>query len=402
MRRQIIPAVALAAAAGLAMSGCAAAEEASDEPFVIVYDGGLSGAAQIPATAALDATVAAADYLNQERNGILGREIVVESLDSGSDPTRAVSVLQEYIGREGRPDLVVTGVTSGETLAMLPVLSREGIPSFGGAGNTEIDDPEQYPYHFSSAYSSEAQMAALPAFLEEHGIRSVTALLSQDAFGEGNVVAIQNVLGDAGVELVVERFDPGAVDMSVAYERALGHGGDAVYFDALGESVGRVLDARLRVGGTEVITLTGGGVSGTGNGPLDLAGAEANENLYINLLGAQIYAEPDDRTPAFARFHDAYRSEHGEIDTSIYAPVLAWDMLLSWADAAEQVESLDPETVTRQLEDYTPSDPDLLAVFGADGQGYSPASHFPAPNPEVFGYYPSGPAKEGQFVVESS
>jgi branched-chain amino acid transport system substrate-binding protein len=367
------------------------------EPFKIVFVSGLSGALEVPANAALDAVEVAADSLNADHDGILGRKVEVEGLDSGGDPTRAVSVLQEYIAKEGKPDYVIPGVSSGETLALLPVLAREQIASSANTSNEAIDDPDAYPYHFGNVPTAAGQMAALAPTLADAGITKVTALLGQDAFGEGNVAALESALEGSDVDLTIERFDPEAVDLTVPFERAKSSNPDAIYLDCFGESCGRLFDAREKVGATDIPTYAGSGVSGTGGGPADFASPAATQNVFMHLFSVQKAVPDGEQSPAFQAFFDAYKEkEGGTIKSSILPAVIAYDGVRLYAAAAEDAGSTDADKVAGVLEDDFVPEADYAVVY-PNGPGYTADDHFPEPDPELFSYVAPGPVANGLF-----
>jgi branched-chain amino acid transport system substrate-binding protein len=396
-----ITAIAASAAVLAALAGCSAPaatpSATSSKPFTIVFDSGLSGALQVPANAALDAVKVAAASLNKT-GGILGRKVEVTGLDSTGDPTRAVSVLQDYIGQHGNPDYVIPGVSSGETLALLPLLTRDSIPSSANTSNALLNNPAMYPYHFGNVPTAAGQLAGLLPFLKAHKVTKLTALLGQDAYGQGNVAAVTEALKGTGVTVDFESFDPAAVDLSAAYDKAVATKPQAIYLDCFGASCGPLFAAREKSGATNILTIGGSGVSGTGDGPTSFTDAAALKNFYMGLFAVQVYHAPGDRSVAFDAFYKAFsKQEGGTVKASILPAAIAYDGVRAFAAAAAKAKSVSAPKVAKALESYTPAKNYLVSY--PDGFGYSSTSHFPAGNAKDFSYVLAGPAKDGMFQV---
>lgn len=371
----------------------AGAELDTEDPFEIVFVSGLTGPLADAAGGALGAVESAAEVLNQA-SGVLGREVTVEGLDSGGDPTQAVTVLQERLSSGDAPDLVFAGVSSAETLAMLPILTRNEIASFANSSNPSIDSPEEYPFHFGTAPTAAGQLAALPGFLEENDVESLSLLLPEDAFGDGNAQALAEVLD---IEFTEHRFSTDDVDLSVAYERALVGDPDAVYLDCFGDACGRLLDARVAVGATDLLTIAGSGVSGTAGGPAEFSTPDAIENLFMHVFDVQEFQSAEERTEAFAEFFDTFSADN-PTDVSILPIVLAYEGTRAYAMAAEAAGSAEASALAEAMTAL--GEPDSGWIVYPSGPGYTVESHFPDATAEVFSYIPPGPLEDGMFSVD--
>ena len=72
--------------------------------------------------------------------GVLGRPLTLVQYDDGSDAGQANSFAKRLTDSDG-VDAVIGGNTSGNTMAMLPVINRAGVPFFSLAGGSEIVTP---------------------------------------------------------------------------------------------------------------------------------------------------------------------------------------------------------------------------------------------------------------------
>lgn len=394
--------IGLATALVLVTAACGQPGESGSggaaEQFRILFVGGLSGPTAGPTGDAVAGVRAAANKINEDAGGILDAEIVVEELDSTGDPTQAVSVLQRSIAEDGNPDLVYASISSGEALAMLPLLTRSSILSISNASNATVNDPEKYPYHFGTAPSAVQQLDNLPDILTEAGAKNVTAILAEDAFGEGNLQALDAAFEGSGVALDVERFNPEDLDLSVSFQRAEAANPDAIYTDCLGDICARIFEARARVGATDTPMYVGAGAS-SGGGPVAIASTEALQKVLMRVDRSQVQIPPEEQSEVYQDFINRLKAGSDELDTSIYPSVLAFDGVRSVAAAAEAAGKTEPAAIRDAMESLQ-TEPGYHVDY-PDGVGYTAASHFPAIGPGQFSYVVPAPLVGGVFQTQA-
>jgi branched-chain amino acid transport system substrate-binding protein len=383
------------AVGALVLTGCSSpgsAEGGGDEGEVnVLFVAGKSGPT---ATIVKDVTsgMQAAIAEVNANGGVNGQEMTLEVLDTGGDPTRAVSVLQRRLSQGDKPDLVVPGVSSVEALALTPLLTRERIVSINNAASPELNKPEDYPYHFGYTPVPVDQQAGLLDGLESLGAESVVALLGNDAYGEAMADAITTRLDGSGIDLTIEQFKLDDLDLSISYERAISSNPDAVFFEAIGEPVQRLVEAREVVGATDIPTIGGFGVNSTDGGPSKWASAKANENLYTEIFTSQIYQAPEERSETLTTFFENIE-EFGGVRESVQAPFIFYDVINIYAAAANQAGSTDADKVKENLE----GDMEYPGLTFWQQHAWAPDDHFPSPTAEEFSIVPQGELVDGMF-----
>src|SRR5690606_36137930 len=167
------------------LGACAQAEpepsgESGSEPYKILYVAGQTGFLSENTSTMWAGSQAAAKAIN-DAGGIDGHPVELEIIDDQSDSARSVTLLQEYIAEHDKPHLVITGLSSGESLAMAPLLSREQIIGTATASNGLLDDPETYPYFFSIAVTQSVVTDAAADFLDKKGdVDKVALVITKD------------------------------------------------------------------------------------------------------------------------------------------------------------------------------------------------------------------------------
>lgn len=385
MRHLSIGLAALGTAA-LLLAGCAAPTddggggEASDESIQLAILYGLTGPYAGYADSFFAGFDAAVEQINDD-GGVLGRMIEVKKVDTRGDATFAVSALTELLDSGYRPDAIVPGVAANETLAVLPLVTEEGILAISPAVGPQLRDAESYPTFFGNSLVVEAPLEALGALMKEQGVETLGVITAADAEGDGHLSGIENVAEANGIEIVaVERPSASALNFNVEYQRILAAEPDAVHADFNSfDSLARMFEARLTVDGTDVPYFAGQSTSGSQ--PANLVDAAALENCLMPVFSSMV--EQDD-TPEFLQpLLDAYVKS----PISAYAGAIGFDTVHLVALAIERSSGdTGGEALTAALLSE-PIPANFLAQYPA-GFEYTEDFRFPSPNDGALGLIP--------------
>jgi len=397
-----IPMAGLAVLA-LALTGCGAADGGADaggdddsKPVQVLVVGGFTGFLQENARAQMDGVRAAIDNIN-ENGGLLGRQIEVTELDDQSDPTRAVSVLTEYLAAHDKPDFISPGIISAEVLATGPILKREQIIGISSAGPEAIVfDPDSY--YYSSTVSFSESMSAGVQYVHDQGGKSIALVVPNDVHGENTQTAIAPAAEKLGIDLNVYRFDPEAIDISSTFIEAKRAGNDYIYMDAVGTLVPRLFEGRIKAGAEDVPTITGFGVAASNFA--DITTPELRENVVHGMFPISAYIAPEDRSPALVDLIERLP----DIDSSavaLHTYSIGYDAIMLWKAAVEQAKTVDSEAVKAALEDLdlsgAPADERPWISFE---RAFLPDDHTQSTTPDRFRFEAiTGEKKDGMLIT---
>lgn len=366
----------------------------STKPLRVFMSMGQTGLLAPSAEAVIRGAQAAIDHINGE-GGINGRQIEAEIGDNQSDPTRGVTLVQDAIAADPKPDLVVTGVSSNEALAVAPVLARSEIVGMGPASSADLADPAKYPYFWGQSALQKYLLAGVADYLEGKGAKKIAFVGPDDALGDAINEALTSEVEDKGIEVSEHLFKSDAVDVTPAFQAALADNPDWIYMDAAGTQAGTLLSSRVKAGAEAVPTLAGVVM---GSQPLIKLSEGTNQmdNIFLVMLPSQYYVDPADRSEQFNAFLEGVKAE-GPIEVSLSTYAAGWDIIQVWADAVGQVTGeVTPQKVRDQLNNLSP-DHDRLFYKATYPQG----SNFPAPAlGEFIVAKPTGEVKDGMFVIE--
>ncbi|MCU1415631.1 MAG: hypothetical protein JWN80_2971 [Microbacteriaceae bacterium] len=382
----------------LGLTGCSAASNSSPSassssskaPFRVLVVTGLTGPTQSASQLALTSFKAAAARLNKT-GGVGGRKITIESGDSKGDPTQAVTVLQQLIAGGAKPDLVFAGLSSGETQAMLPVLTRDQILSVGSSNSPALNDPKSYPYHFGFSVTGTGALVTLPAYLKKNKLTKVSALIPQDAFGDGIQTALAANLSSSELTSST-RYNDTATDLTVQWQTAAASKPDVIYADCFGADCAPLLASRAKANVANIPVILGFGATSTGLGPSSFATADALKNVKMIFPSYQAYKSPSQQSAPFAANFKAI----SPVTSSIVPGALPADELRGVALAYERSKSTNINDVVAQM--YKLNEAPSTWVTGWTIK-FNSQTHFPVPDPKDYLIEPVGPMIDGMFKV---
>ncbi|MGN6273836.1 MAG: ABC transporter substrate-binding protein [Protaetiibacter sp.] len=395
------PAVAITAAAALALTGCAAEEsgggggEPSGGTYTIYASLSLTGPLAGSAKAQQEGLEIAVDSINAD-GGINGEQIELTVVDDQLDPTKAVTLLQEQIDK-AKPDMVVHGISSAVSLAMLPLLTRNEILSTGNTYANAINDPATYPYAFGTNPVVALDPQAAAELFEAEGYQKVAYLGANDALGQSIAEAFAEVLPEAGFDLVQENYAPADLDMTAQLQRLQAGNPDTLIIQGYGSAAGYALESRTKLG-WDIVTYGDGGL-GNGNN-LALISSEADwDNLFLRVFAINTAEREVDGTAAFSYLTSELEKRGSSFDQLMQLYALQWDAVHVVKQAVEQADAKDAPSVAKALESLEPLSGETPYITHPKFLSYTPENHFRNLGTDAYIVVRPGPVVKG--TIES-
>jgi branched-chain amino acid transport system substrate-binding protein len=356
---------ACAGGAGASNRGAGAAKT-----YNVLFIGGVTGPIAASANSIVNGLKIATGYINAH-GGMNGRKIKLTILNSQSDPTQAVTLLQQQLSSGKTPDLVYSGVISNEALALTPLLTRAKILSISNANNPKLNDVGSYPYHFGSNPDSQTQLGALRAQMPA-GTQLVGVLAPNNASGQGVVGRVQAAFQGSGITIVSRFYDQDAVDLTVPTQALVSQKPQAMVVDGTDVQAERVLAARLTVGYSSIPTF---GTSGFGDKPPSaFAGKSALVNFYTSNDPGLVWT-PKKKRCAAKQYLLKQGGFTGSTDRVVFVTALSYDELRTVATVAAKVHKTDAGSLKAGLERFNATPKDCFVT--QPNRQYSSSSHFP-------------------------
>jgi len=145
--------------------------------------------------------------------GIDGREVEAIFVDTELDPANAVTAVTRLIN-EDEIDFLVGPMTSDETLATLPALTKANIPTISGAGS--MLDPQVAPYTFGMLLNIDYQAEKMVEYaVSKFDAKNVAVINYSAAQGKAGYETIAKSLDEEGIDLVAhQEYDIPVSDLS--------------------------------------------------------------------------------------------------------------------------------------------------------------------------------------------
>src|SRR5579859_5149407 len=345
----------------------------------------LSGPYAPYGQAAGDAVKAAVDVINNS-GGVLGHKVVLTIKDDAGDPTTAVTLLESELAGPTKPNLVVPGLFSTETVPLAPISTKPGILTVAPGDAQSLDDPAKSPLHFSCTPLGSSTATALIAEMKSKGYTKIGIAVTDDEASVSTASYLEADAKAAGMTYTAAQLSLTAVDATPQLEQLMAAKPQVVLFVMDGASNGVLLRARATLGLTLPFYTNTAGTSfnvGAQVPPADW------KNVYLQAQSFLVSGSPGTQTPQFKTFSAALSKYVPQVTQGMALYVNPYDPLLVWAAAANKAKSVDPQKVAAAIETLTnssqvPNFVGLGALYGGD-------AHFPNFSPSDFIYVPVGP-----------
>jgi branched-chain amino acid transport system substrate-binding protein len=134
-------------------------------------------------------------YATKGTNAVNGQPIELTLVDDAGDPVKAVSAAKDLIGKGYK---VLAGSTSsGVALQVAPLAEQNKILFISGPAATDAVTGIN-KYTFRSGRQSYQDVLAASSYLGAGGGKTVTVFAQDSAFGLGNYLAVNQVMGNRG------------------------------------------------------------------------------------------------------------------------------------------------------------------------------------------------------------
>lgn len=191
----------------LAAGGAAAAETIKIGSFLAVT-GGASFLGD-PEKKTLEMYVAEINA----KGGIGGRQIELVLYDSGTDAKKAAGFVKRLIN-DDEVDIILGGSTTGETMAVIPLVEKAGIPFISFAGAGVIINPVK-KWVFKTPHTDRLAVQTIYENIKAQGLSKVALFAGSGGFDKSCRKNANELAGNYGMEIVAdETHGKGDTDMT--------------------------------------------------------------------------------------------------------------------------------------------------------------------------------------------
>lgn len=238
-----------------ARADTAAAPSSGGEPITVGIVTSTSGPLSVYIQPYLDGLEAGLDYATEGTRSVDGREIVFEVIDDGGEPERAISAATELIGN-GVTIIAGTG-SSGVAIQMAPFAEENDILYISGAAATDAITGINRNT-FRAGRQTYQDVAAAAQLLDSVEGADVMVFAQDSAFGEGNVAAVEAVLGGAGANVESLLVPTTTTEFTPNAQQIIDAAPDLLFVAWAGETTAAMWQALTQQGVFEATVVTTG------------------------------------------------------------------------------------------------------------------------------------------------
>jgi branched-chain amino acid transport system substrate-binding protein len=278
--------------------------------------------------------------------GIQGRKVELIVYDSKSSAKEAADLVRRLIDQD-KVDIIVGGTSTGETMAVVPMVEEAKIPFVSLAGATVVIDPVKR-YVFKTPHTDKMSVEQIYKRVKLDGGSKVAVLAGAGGYDQSCRKHASAVAPVLGIQLVAdEQHGTGDSDVTVQLTNIRRANPDAILYCGFGAPSTIVAKNHRQLGLQQRLYMTVGVAS---RAYIDAAeGAADGSRVTTSAILAFDDLSPTD--PIYAvtkRFFDAYRAAYKE-DPSSFAGN-AHDGIMLAAEALKAATSTDKEKVRNALE----------------------------------------------------
>jgi branched-chain amino acid transport system substrate-binding protein len=340
-------AILVALSALVALVGCSSSSSGSGQragagsaPFTVLYITGVSGAYAQFAAANATALKASANVINAS-GGIDGRKVVVSVANDNSDPTQAVSLLQQDLATSSPPALVAFS-TNDEGTALMPVLNSEKILTMTNVG-APLNSAAAYPFTVSLSFDQEAPYLVMKKRLEAEGAKSVGFVSTNDSVGQVFWAAFKEAFAGSGIAVYDEPVNLDSLNVVPNMVALKNKHIDHLVVESYTSLTSYIFAARTEAGMSDIPTIGDSPVAQTN--PWKAIAAPDRANVVLLAANPQIAGA--ESGPGWDQFIAALQKA-GSISV-LQSQATEYTGLQAIAAAARKAGSTDPGAIIKEL-----------------------------------------------------
>lgn len=230
-------------------------DEATGDPITVGIVTSTSGFLSTYGATYLEGLEAGLAYATDGTGAVDGRPIEFEISDDGGEPEKAISAATDLVGRG--VSIIAGTVSSGVAIQMAPFAEENGFLYISGpAASDAITGVNSHT--FRAGRQTYQDVATAATLIDEIAGADVLVLAQDSAFGEGNVAAVEAVLGGQGANVDSLLVPTTSTEFTPNAQQVLDADPDLLFVAWAGDTTPAMWQALTQQGVFEATTVTTG------------------------------------------------------------------------------------------------------------------------------------------------
>ncbi len=307
---------------------------ADNEPYKIGAIVAVTGNASFLGDPQRNTLEMVVDIINEE-GGINGRPVELVLYDTESNASRAVTLARRLITRDNV--LAVVGPsTSGESMAVIPVVNRAEVPMIAFGASTRIAEPvEERKWVFKVVPGDDLAIRLKYDYMKRNGIDKIAIATASTDYGISGRQHMRELAPEYDIDIVFDdTYGPGETDLTALLTRIRGTEAQAI----INWSIGRtqiVITRNWKQLGMTIPLYQSYGFGSARNIEMAEGAAEGVIVPVSRIVIADLIADDDPHAPVVKRYKRLYEERFNE-GVSVFGGH-AWDAMFQLRDALAEV-----------------------------------------------------------------
>ncbi len=281
-----------------------------------------------------------------EKGGIGGQKLEAVIYDTMGDPTKAQQLATKLI-KDDKVSVIIGPSTTGESMAVIPVVEKEKIPLISCAAGIKITDPVR-SWVFKTPANDHIAAEKIFNYMTSKKQKSIALLTVTDGFGASGREQIKTLAKQKGFTIVADEvYGPKDTDMTAQLTKIRGIKPDAII--CWGTNPGpAVITKNVKQLGIKTPLYMSHGVASKKY--IELAGADAAEGVMLPAGKLAVYdalQKSDVQYKLLKGYDQSYKKSYG-VESSTFGGY-AYDAFLL-ATGAIKKNGSSPEQIRNGIE----------------------------------------------------
>ncbi len=244
------------------------------------------------------------------KGGINGLKLEAIIYDTGGDATKAVQLATKLI-KNDKVLAIIGPSTTGESMAVIPVVEKEQIPLISCAAGIKITDPVK-KWVFKTPANDHVAAEKILIHAAKSKIRNIALLTVTDGFGSSGREQLKSLATQKGFKIVADEvYGPKDTDMTAQLTKIRGIKPDAII--CWGTNPGpAVISKNIKQLGIKIPLYMSHGVASKKY--IELAGTDATEGVMLPAGKLSIYevlSKSDLQYKLLKEYDQSYKKAYG-------------------------------------------------------------------------------------------